>query len=238
MGATEGLGDAALDGLSDLPDKMGKLGSQSASSLNTSLASGARDTRKIAAATVDHYVSMYGKKMDQHSPSKVMMRLGEYTVQGLIIGLSSLDNKVGETAKDTAEEGLYQMSKALSGITDLLTQEIDMNPVISPTIDLSNVALGAEAINNMLASDRTLSLAGNANFESSRAWARNNQNGLYVNNSDVVKALGDLRDDVTNLNNNMSKLQVVMDTGALVGQIIDPIDYSMGKRAMYRGRGV
>jgi hypothetical protein len=54
----------------------------------------------------------------------------------------------------------------------------------------------------------------------------------------VVSTINALRSEVSNLGDKVGKLQVVMDTGVLVGQIATPIDEALGRKAYLRERGV
>ena len=36
----------------------------------------------------------------------------------------------------------------------------------------------------------------------------------------------------------MERMQVVLDTGTLVGQIADPLDAALGQKQTFRGRGI
>lgn len=238
MGATSGLGDAALDGLSDLPTDMYNLGVNSGKGLTAGIKSQSGFTAEEAIIVANRYAKMYGKVMDQHSPSRRMFKMGQNTVQGLIDGLQSLREKLGFVSENTAEESFNAMADAMAGISDILTEDVDYEPTIRPVLDLGNVTAGVNAMDNLLSSDKTIQLSGTANFESTKAWSRSNQNGINVNNESVVDAIGELRTDVEALNTNMSKLQVVMDTGALVGEITVPMDKSLGRQVMYGRRGI
>jgi hypothetical protein len=59
-----------------------------------------------------------------------------------------------------------------------------------------------------------------------------------LDNDNVVKAIGELRNDMSVLANTMSKLKIVMDTGTLVGALVGPLDSSFGQRVIYEGRGI
>jgi len=82
-----------------------------------------------------------------------------------------------------------------------------------------------------------LAVAGKINKEMDVLWDKN-QNGIIVNNNDVVDAISELKSDINTLSKSMSRMQVVMDTGRLVGELTDPIDQSLGKKFIFSGRGI
>ena len=60
---------------------------------------------------------------------------------------------------------------------------------------------------------------------------------LDQTNSDVVNEIRALREDLSYMEEAISEMQVVMDTGALVGQMAGPMDNALGQRAIRSGRG-
>jgi hypothetical protein len=78
-----------------------------------------------------------------------------------------------------------------------------------------------------------------ANYEISRGLLyETNQNGVAIDNDDVVDAINTLRDDVSSLASVISNMKIVMDTGTLVGSLTNPLDKSLGRQQIYRGRGI
>ncbi|MFI3115564.1 MAG: tape measure protein [Clostridia bacterium] len=73
------------------------------------------------------------------SPSRVFKEIGVFTGEGLVIGMDSMASKVSKSSEGIGEEAMDSMSKALSGISDILECDEDLNPTITPVIDMSNV---------------------------------------------------------------------------------------------------
>lgn len=88
--------------------------------------------------------------VDSHSPSKEFMKLGKDIDLGLIIGIQRLSNKVYKTSYDMGKEAIDAVSDPMKKIYDILNQDLDMSPTISPVLDLSNVDNGINQLNNML----------------------------------------------------------------------------------------
>lgn len=80
------------------------------------------------------------------SPSKVMMDIGEQTMAGLTKGIS--DNGDGpEGAMGRSGDRLIRMTKrTMSNMTGILDGALDLDPVISPVLDLSAVEKEAERL--------------------------------------------------------------------------------------------
>lgn len=64
------------------------------------------------------------------------------------------------------------------------------------------------------------------------------QNVLKVDHSDVIASIESVKAEVKTLKNSIYEMKLVLDSGALVGGIIDNIDKELGKRSILAGRGV
>lgn len=194
---------------------------------------------EYALSSATHFMEIYSKDVfDEHSPSHAMEKIGRFFIQGLVVGMRSMQGFADSTSEDIATGTIDTMSETLMRVSDIFGSDLDVDPTIRPVIDLSNVTEGVNAINGAFGSSRIMSITGRINRDTDKALSQRIQNGVSVNNSDVVGELGKLRGDVNTLNDNVGRMQVVMDTGALVGQIARPINRTLGRQAMYKGRGI
>lgn len=107
------------------------------------------------------------------SPSRVMAEQGMYTVLGLVNGIYDNIDYVDEAGTDTANALLNAMHLAAENAESIL--EDDMNPVITPILDLSNLEENSGVISSLLGegSSYRAALAVQANSANSQ-----NQNGV------------------------------------------------------------
>lgn len=131
-----------------------------------------------------------------NSPSRVFMEIGKYTAQGMSIGLDKYAYLAEDSASGLAENVVNNVKNPLSNIAKIVDGNIDVNPTITPVMDLSNVEQGARRLSDMIGNQdvrinaRTGLLAGSVGII---------QNGK--DNSDVISAIKDLKEG---LNNNTS----------------------------------
>jgi tape measure domain-containing protein len=177
------------------------------------------------------------RELDEHSPSRVFYGIGDNAGLGFINALSDYESKSYKAGSEMAESAKNGLSKAISKITDIINSDIDTQPTIRPVLDLSAITSGADKINGLFSSKRSIELAGKTGMGMNNL-ASNNQSNIILDNDNVVKAIGELRNDMSVLANTMSKLKIVMDTGTLVGALIGPLDSSFGQRVIYEGRGI
>lgn len=168
------------------------------------------------------------------SPSKEFKAIGEYADLGFVKGIDGFSGKVTDSTKKLANSAIDSMAKPLSHITDILNGNLIVDPTIRPVLDLTELQNGTGMINDMFA-NRSVQLAGATaklnDFNSTMIFdAKRNQN------RDVVDEMRSLRSDVNALADKMDTLQVVMDSGQLVGAISSPMDAALGQRAIRKGR--
>ncbi len=226
-----------LSGIGGKLSEFTSMGRNLINGLKSGIQNAASSVVSAARGVVSDAISAAKNLLGIHSPSKVFADIGKYSGEGLVRGLKSYSSKVADASGDVGESAINGMSNAISGIADTLNFNMDMEPTIRPVIDLSNVTKGADEINSLLYSQRSIDLAGKISMGMNNSIA-DNQNNIVLDNDNVVKAIGELRNDMSVLANTMSKLKIVMDTGSLVGALVGPLDSSFGQRVIYEGRGI
>ena len=174
------------------------------------------------------------------SPSEEAEALGILFDMGLANGISTYAHAVDDSASALADSALDTLRSTLSNITGILLDEMDTDPVIRPVLDMSNIIDGAEYMNRLFMDDREI-----GDVFSGRSFRRGTDhlsldNGRPVNeqsNSDVVNAITDLSNRFDNLSNAVANMQLVMDTGTLIGHIDTKINQRLGVLAGRRERG-
>lgn len=103
------------------------------------------------------------------SPSKVTTKYGQYISEGLAIGIKNMAYRVENESEDLAHTTLNAIQNPISKIADLLSSDMDVNPTITPVLDLSQIQNGTNSINSMLSGNRAYTLSGiNSNYMNAR----------------------------------------------------------------------
>ena len=108
---------------------------------------------------------------DEHSPSKEANEIGRYFGKGLAGGLKDGSTDTTRAAQDMALDALHGVQDTLLALSNLIADGIDVDPVIRPVVDLSNVTAGAQAIGGMLGGSQTVSVDTSTRLSSSAARA-------------------------------------------------------------------
>lgn len=115
---------------------------------------------EIAIRTVaeEYIIKNIKKKLDEHSPSKVAYGQGAYYTEGLINGLNSLKDKVGDASSDISKSVVDNMILPVDDIDAILNSDFS-SPVITPVLDLSMVREGASTINDIFNARRAVAIS-------------------------------------------------------------------------------
>lgn len=95
-------------------------------------------------------VSTIKKKLGIKSPSVEFAKIGVFSAEGLIRGLGNMSGSVGKAAETTGMVAVESLRKSLSGFSDLVVRDVDLQPVITPVLDLSDVRRDAGTIGGIL----------------------------------------------------------------------------------------
>ena len=90
--------------------------------------------RRMATRAKEAAMSALG----EHSPSRVFMRIGEYVSEGFAIGITSMEGVVEKSSKEMANISIGAAKMAAAAIDSASLIE-ELNPTITPVVDLTNV---------------------------------------------------------------------------------------------------
>ncbi len=96
--------------------------------------------------------------LDINSPSRAFIEIGEYSGEGMVIGLKSMIGLVGGVSTEVGDTAIKSISKAISNVSKLVTDGIDGEPTIRPVIDFSNLENGMYRFDELMNKNRTLNV--------------------------------------------------------------------------------
>lgn len=158
----------------------------------------------IAEGALDAFKSFF----KSNSPSRVMRAQGEYLGEGLALGIDDSSGVVEDSMSDLGKDSLMAMDDALQAAYDLIDSDVD--PTITPVLDLSKVQSGLGQMDGMFGS-RRVSLDG-ANV----AASARKTNGM----SEIGNAIKGIRQ---NTENNSISINVYGAEGQDVNELADAV---------------
>lgn len=252
--ATSSLSEGALEGLENPLDIVGGKSMATydiAGFANEGFLSGAEDGVDkffdVGKLGGENYIDGLKEGSGVASPSWKAMEVAKFVDEGFAIGIKkstesekALESKgnsmisiLGDTMSNTS---ITPLTSALSAFSAALSSEADYQPTISPIMDLTNLNSGFGQIDSMFSSRRSLSLAGDASFiqNEGRQLSLDIQNGQVDTFNGGFTTLGSKLD---RLGEAIMNRQIVLDSGELVGGLVNPMDRSLGVRAIKAQRG-
>ena len=178
------------------------------------------------------------KALNEHSPSKAFGEVADFAVLGFVnrfISMASMAFTAGQNLGNSAMEGTKSI---VANISDIINSDMNLQPVIRPVLDLSDINSQSGLIGGILNAGGSYQLAGRtaALIEQNRTDRRNariNQNG----SRDIVDSVNNLTSRMDSLEQAILNRPIVMDGVKVTKQIAPSMDKELGQRRYYSRRG-
>ena len=261
------LNGAVSQAVSGMPDaarayvgQFASVGEAMMAGLAQGIANGQSAAVNAAATAARNAVNAARNEAGVHSPSKVFMGIGSYMMEGLSIGINNSSSMAANASRQAAAMTIGSMSKAISDIEEssiaasyeildslrtvygyintVVTNAMDVDPKITPVMDLTNIQNGINSMRGMISGNGyTFGAAGLAYARSMYApygYSANQTNSTpsAISPTDIRG----IRSDIADLAEAITGMQMVMDSGALVGSISNRMDGSLGSIQKMRER--
>ena len=132
-----------------------------------------------------------------HSPSKVWMKIGGYMGEGLALGIAKSNEQVARASKGLAFASEMAVQSAIESISNAISDNTNVNPVITPVVDLTDVRSGAAFINSAFGP----TLGGLRGNGLAASITHTIQNG---GKTDMERSIDDLTDQIGSMTDTMN----------------------------------
>ena len=191
--AASKIKDKAIEGASNCGSALLQAGRDLVEGFKKGISEKASSVAETARTMVAKAIDAAKNALQINSPSKVFIEIGKFVDQGFINGMEQYSARVAKSASGVANKVVDNFAKPLSGINSLIDTDADLNPVITPVLDLSNVQANSRRLNSMIPGSGNIALSTDAaNIMTSSMGTV--QNG--VSNSEVVSAIKDLKNNM------------------------------------------
>ena len=178
--------------------------------------------------------------VNSHSPSKAFYELGQNNDQGLINGTMSLQGEVANAYSDVMDTALATVGKSISTIYEAIPDSLDNDCLtIRPVIDTSEIQNGIYGMNSLFRNSEFYAGSISANIASKIDTSYKDLNAAKIyDDRYVLNAIGSLEDKISNLNNAINSMQIVLDGKQIVGGIKLGMNTALGGMQTKINRGV
>lgn len=229
---TNMMGDA-LSALSEFDDDLYTIGSNFAIGLSNGIAEHSRAVSDAASAVANAAIVATKVTLDENSPSKEAFKSGKFWDLGLAGGMNAFAYTVSDASESVSNEVIDYVGYLQSAIDGIDFDDID--PTIRPVMDMSNINTGVRAIDELMNSSRTYSIGTAISRDRAEYSKRANTLKVETDNKDIINALNELKDEMSDMKDKMSRMGVYLDGKTMVGELTDPLDRSLGAKAAKNG---
>ena len=176
--------------------------------------------------------------IDSNSPSREYGKLAFYSIMGYVNTIKDKASLVFDAGSELGTNALNGTRGIITRISDIINSDMNLQPVISPVLDLSEVSSQSGRIGGILNAGTSVIAANSASnlIEQGRMIrldARLNQNG----SPDVVDAITNLTNRMDSLEETIVNRPIMLDKTKVSKELTPEIDKNLGRRAYYSRRG-
>lgn len=131
--------------------------------IDNGIADGVRENASTAYTAVDEVngeiIRRSNNTFEVHSPSRVAARLGRFWDLGLADGLIKNASEIEDGADVASNTLISSMNGVIAKISDILSDDMDTSPTITPVLNLDDMTYGLTELDRMTAA-RSIDIAG------------------------------------------------------------------------------
>lgn len=180
---------------------------------------------------------------NMNSPSRLFQSFGQYLDLGLMKGIEENSDSPVNAATAMAEDSVSNVQSVLKTIQNLALDDMDITPTITPVVDMSNVTAAAQQIQALGFSSGSPFYFDTSRINYNAQTANPDYNREVKVDTDYSGIISSIRSEIAALagtmsgvSGSLSGMRVVLDSGAIVGGIINDVDSALGRRGFYAGR--
>ena len=211
------------------------VGNQLSAGLARGISQGRSRVVNAAAEVVSAAITRAKTKAEIASPSRVMMGVGKFFSLGFANGITKYGKAATKSSENMVDSSINTVSGMFSSLSSLADDNIDVQPTIAPVVDMSNIRTASGYMNGVFA-DRSFGVRTSLMASSIATSAGTATKAGQFGSPDVVSAIHEMNARIGVLGEQISNLKMVVDTGALVGQMAGPMDAKFGTMATMKGR--
>ena len=167
--------------------------------------------------------------LGERSPSKIAAEAGAFYIIGLANGIADNAKLPLDAIDDTTDPMVEALKKAMTQVATMSDDDFSFSPVITPVVDMSNVNSAAGSMGGLFGG---LGRVGAVQADRYSGYIPTASRGSAVTNE--IQALASRMDT---LGEAITNMQIVLDTGVLVGATSAKMDARLGVLAARKGRG-
>ena len=197
--AASSMASNAASKLSGSYDSFKSKGEDAARGFRDGINAKAREAADAAYDMVKNALKAAQTAQDSASPSKEFAKLGMYADQGYAKGVDNGNSIVVNAINNMVEGGLASAMAGISKLASMISDEVEVDPVIRPVVDTSGVEYGIGRAQQLINTLRQSEVAATVSTDQNKALAnrfefmsrdyRDKFDELIIGNDNLIKAV-------------------------------------------------
>ena len=179
---------------------------------------------------VDSIMSGFSDPLIIASPSRAMAELAAFIPAGIAQGINQNGSEAINSVTLLGDNLLLAMQRTMLDVGMMADESFALQPTIAPVIDMTNARSAGEAIADLFTHVDTRSIFSATDVDGAEITRT-------IQGKDIVTEIRSINDHLSELDANIQGLQLVLDTGMLVGGIAQKMDNRLGIMSARKGRG-
>jgi len=167
--------------------------------------------------------------LGERSPSKIAAEAGAFYIIGLANGIADNAKLPLDAIDSTTDPMVDALKKAMTQVATMTDADFSFSPVITPVVDMSNVNSAAGSMNGLFGGFNRIGAVQAERYSGYIPTASRS--------SAVTNEIQSLSSRMDALGEAITNMQIVLDTGVLVGATSAKMDARLGVLAARKGRG-
>ena len=153
-----GVADAIRKNSKALGEAGGDLASAIVEGMVKGLAGGAGKIASQAKSVAKSALNAAKNVLGISSPSKEFMKLGQFSDEGMALGIKKFSHVVEKSSENVGKAALKSLKMSISNLGEVVSKDIDVNPTITPVLDLTKIKKDAGSIGTILSYAKPISV--------------------------------------------------------------------------------
>lgn len=164
------------------------------------------------------------------SPSRKMAALAAFIPAGIAQGINQNESEAIESIALLGDSLILAMQQAMYDVGMIADGNYSITPTITPVVDMASAQSAGAAFEKIFSDASVKSIFSGIEVDGASIIHS-------IQSKDIVTEIRSINDHLSELDNNIQGLQLVLDTGSLVGGIATKMDTRLGVMAARKGRG-
>ena len=175
----------------------------------------------------------FNDALEIHSPSRVFENLAKFIPLGVAKGVEDNEDSAIQSVTVLSNDLINEIYKAMAGVATIASDDFTIYPTITPVVDMTNARMAAGSVNSMFGKAQ----GSYVDSITARAGDVNQTVDYNLQNKEMVSEVRALSQRLDQLGQSITNMQIVLDSGVMVGAMTPQLDMQLGKMAVRKGRG-